>query len=126
MDKKEIQAALALIVVAIILGAFGAHGLKPKLDTDQLNSYHTGVNYQLWNGIVLLLIATTGNKITWSKLGTVLIWLGVGLFSGSIYCIIFSQIQGFTFPKFFYLLTPIGGTSIITGYLVQIFKVKIN
>ena len=125
MDKRAIRLTLISIVIAIILGAFGAHGLKQRLTSEQLNAFQTGVQYQLWNTIVLLIFAVSSSKISWSKLGTILTWLGVGLFSGSIYCITFAHIEGFTFPKFFYLLTPIGGASMIAGYLIQVFKFRL-
>mgnify|MGYP003533388935 CR=1 FL=1 len=59
MDKKIISTAAVLGMIAIILGAFGAHGLKKVLPIEQLATFETGVRYQMYHALFLLFIGTT-------------------------------------------------------------------
>ena len=85
MTKKLVTLAAFFGLVAIILGAFGAHGLKSVLTPEQLTSFETGVKYQMYHALFLLLISqlnilTEKNKRTIGILTTI----GIFLFSGSI------------------------------------------
>ena len=55
LEKKIIITALFLGVIAIMLGAFGAHGLKKVIEEPQLNSFEVGVRYQIYHALFLLL-----------------------------------------------------------------------
>ncbi len=59
MAKKSLQIAAFLGFTAIILGAFGAHGLKQVLTTDQLVSFESGVKYQMYHALFLLFVSQT-------------------------------------------------------------------
>ena len=59
MDKKIIAVAAFMGAVAIVLGAFGAHGLKAVLGESQLATFETGVRYQMYHALFLLFIGTT-------------------------------------------------------------------
>ena len=59
MDKKIITTAAILGMIAIILGAFGAHALKKILSVEQLTTFETGVRYQMYHALFLLFIGTT-------------------------------------------------------------------
>ena len=56
MDKKIISTAALLGMIAIILGAFGAHALKKVLSIEQLNTFETGVRYQIYHALFLLFV----------------------------------------------------------------------
>ena len=56
MDRKIISTAAILGMIAIILGAFGAHAIKKVLLIDQLATFETGVRYQMYHALFLLLI----------------------------------------------------------------------
>ena len=58
MDKKILIIAAILGITAIILGAFGAHGLKKVLSMDQLATFEVGVRYQMYHALFLLFIGT--------------------------------------------------------------------
>lgn len=119
MEKKIILTACTLGFLAIILGAFGAHALKKALHPDQLNSFETGVKYQMYHALFLLFVGTT-SLITLKEKVIVfyLAVVGVLFFSGSIYILTTSSITGIK-SKIFGPITPIGGLLLITswGYL---------
>ena len=119
MEKKILLTACVLGFLAIILGAFGAHALKKSLSPDQLNSFETGVKYQMYHALFLLFIGMS--TMTTLKEKTIIFYLtvvGVLFFSGSIYILTTSSLTGIK-SKIFGPITPIGGLLLITswGYL---------
>ena len=127
MKKKYIITGIVLINLSIILGAFGAHGLKKVLVSfpEELTSFETGVKYQMYMGLSFLWLGTL--KI---EVGKYLypIWLvGIIFFSFSIYLLSIAPILGFSF-SFLGPVTPLGGLLLITGWLyllVRVLKLKI-
>ena len=67
MSKKVISTAALLGMIAIILGAFGAHALKKVLSTEQLVTFETGVRYQMYHALFLLFIGLTTSLSEKSK-----------------------------------------------------------
>ena len=86
MDRKIIKAAAILGFIAIAFGAFGAHTLKKLVGISELNTFETGVRYQMYHSLFLLFIGTT-NKISEATKKSIyyFVWSGVILFSGSLY-----------------------------------------
>ncbi|WP_298766755.1 DUF423 domain-containing protein [uncultured Polaribacter sp.] len=108
--------------LAIILGAFGAHLLKKKLTTEQLQSFETGVKYQMYHAIVLLILGfqlTSKNTIDNYIINTFII--GVILFSFSIYGLVISSAKNKKL-RFLGPITPIGGLFLATGWFLIIYK----
>ena len=106
-------------MLAIIFGAFGAHALKKILSDDQLKSFETGIKYQMYHAIVLLLL---GFNFQFST--SAMYWcftLGVLLFSFSIYGLVLSDAKGKKL-KFLGPITPIGGLLFVIGWLLLILK----
>lgn len=97
---------------AVALGAFGAHGLKNILSQDLLETYKTGVFYHLIHSAVLLTISIAGNekfiKSFW------FFFAGIILFSFSLYIYALTQIT------IFVMVTPVGGISLLIGWLLLI------
>lgn len=126
MEKKIIITALVLGVIAIILGAFGAHGLKKVLQPEQLVSFETGVRYQMYHALFLLFV---GN-FSWLALKEktivfYLVLIGVLFFSGSIYLLSTSVLTGLK-TKFLGPVTPIGGLFLIVSWLYLLYAVIIK
>jgi len=126
MEKKILLAACILGFLAIIFGAFGAHALKKTLSTDQLNSFETGVKYQMYHALFLLFIGMS--QMISLKEKAVLFYLvlvGILFFSGSIYILTTSTITGIK-AKIFGPITPIGGLFLILswGYLFYAILTK--
>ena len=61
MDKKILSTGAILGMIAIILGAFGAHALKKVLSIEQLSTFETGVRYQMYHALFLLFIGLMKN-----------------------------------------------------------------
>lgn len=114
-----IAAALNL-ALAVITGAFGAHGLKARLSADQLGWWQTAVDYHFIHGLgllalgVLLRIAPTLQPgLPTAAVATSALWLQIGIiiFSGSLYAMALGA------PRWFGAITPIGGLAFIAGWL---------
>jgi len=102
--------------LAVIFGAFGAHILQKKLSTKTLASFETGVKYQMYHALALVLIS---NLFTFSKtieIATACFFIiGTFLFSFSIYGLCLSSIGGKKL-KFLGPITPIGGLLLFFGW----------
>lgn len=98
----------------VALGAFGAHGLKSILNEQLLETYKTGVLYHLIHSAVLLAIALEGKEKF--KNSFWFFFAGIILFSFSLYIYSISQITMFA------MITPIGGVSLLIGWLFVIIE----
>jgi uncharacterized membrane protein YgdD (TMEM256/DUF423 family) len=116
MDKKIISTGAFFGMVAIILGAFGAHALKKVLSLDQLSTFETGVRYQMYQALFLLFIGLMTNLPQKAKKTIYyLVLFGVILFSGSIYLLATNSLTSFDF-KVIGFVTPIGGLLLILAW----------
>ena len=117
MKQAVLSLAGFFILFAIILGAFGAHSLKNHLNAEELNSLQTGIQYQLFHGLTLVVLGLNFDKIKMAKLMTLGIISGTILFSGSIYLLTLDELLnvnlGFLWP-----VTPIGGMILIFTWLL--------
>lgn len=121
MSKKVITTAALLGMIAIILGAFGAHALKKVLSTDELVTFETGVRYQMYHALFLLFIGlSTSLSDKSQKIIYYLTLFGVLLFSGSIYFLATNSLTSFDFKKIGFI-TPIGGVLLISAWAVLLF-----
>ncbi len=114
-------------ILAVSIGAFGAHGLKPRLDPSQLNTFHTGVNYHFYHlfamSFAYLLHMHTGS--IWVKRGYWCFLAGIILFSGSLYLLSTRDLIGLSTYKWLGPLTPIGGLCFILGWVsILVFALK--
>ena len=100
-------------LLAVALGAFGAHGLKDILSPELMVTYQTAVNYQMWHALGLIGISFVHQQDQESKLIAWAGWLmffGILLFSGSLYLLVLLNIKELG------MLTPIGGISFIVAW----------
>jgi uncharacterized membrane protein YgdD (TMEM256/DUF423 family) len=127
MNKKIVLAGAIFIVIAIVLGAFGAHALKEVLVPEELTSFETGVRYQMYHGLALLAIGLNSNALGFSlKWIFNFILAGVVLFSCSIYGLSLDTLIGMKL-SFLGPITPLGGLLMIIGWvilIVQLIKSK--
>jgi uncharacterized membrane protein YgdD (TMEM256/DUF423 family) len=122
MNKPIVLTAAWLLLISIVLGAFGAHGLKSLVTAEKIQSFEVGVRYQFLIALVLLTIGLNADRIpfdlTWSFRCML---LGVCLFSGSIYLLALGEV--ITLPtKFIGPITPLGGAGMISGCLIFILR----
>lgn len=122
MNKKILVAGCVLGVIAIVLGAFGAHGLKSLISSESQQTFETGVRYQMYHALFLLFV---GNYIGLSKKAKqaifYLIIFGVICFSGSIYGLATNELSSFDFKNIGFI-TPIGGLLFIMAWLVLLIN----
>jgi uncharacterized membrane protein YgdD (TMEM256/DUF423 family) len=116
MNKRILISAAILAIIAIVLGAFGAHKLKELLPEQSLNSFETGVRYQMYH-VFLLLFLGNFSKITESVKKKVYLFtmIGVLFFSGSIFLLSTSSITSIDFSSIG-IITPIGGLLLIVAW----------
>lgn len=123
MDKKIISTGAFFGMLAIILGAFGAHALKKVLSLEQLSTFETGVRYQMYQALFLLFIGImTDLSQKTKKIIYNLVLLGVILFSGSIYLLATNTLTSFDF-KVIGFVTPIGGLLLILAWGILFWNI---
>ena len=113
LARRCIAGGAALMLAAVILGAFGVHGLQSVLTPKQLASYVTGVTYQQLHSLGLVLIgviACVTPPSPWLRRAAILFLVGIALFSGSIYAMTFGA------PRWLGMVAPVGGTSFMLGW----------
>ena len=111
--------------LAIFLGAFGAHLLQKKLTKEQLKSFETGVKYQMYHAIVLLVLGFQLNtEVTIDKYIIYSIIIGIVLFSFSIYGLVISSANNKKI-KFLGPITPLGGLFLALAWGLIIYKYAI-
>ena len=109
-------------MLAIILGAFGAHALKKVLPLEALTTFETGVKYQMYHALFLLFIGIA-SEIPQKAKKTIyyLVVVGVLFFSGSIYLLATNSLTTFDF-KTIGFVTPIGGFLLILAWGVLLLN----
>lgn len=119
--KSIISLGAALAGIAVILGAFGAHALKQILPSEQIITFETGVRYQMYHSIALILVGFLLNE----QRNRSLIWAaycfmtGILLFSGSLYALALLKANGQVGLGGLGVLTPIGGVFFISGWALM-------
>lgn len=120
MHKLFLIISSASGMLAVGLGAFGAHALKAKLQTEgTLDTYQTAVQYQFYHTLALLGIALLMTKIEsqWLTYAGYSMTLGILIFSGSLYVLCFTGM------KWLGAITPIGGLLFIAGWFCLLMTV---
>ena len=126
MNKTIFSTGVLFGVLSVILGAFGAHGLEQLIDANAIMTFETGVRYQMYHALFLLILANTKFLSEQRKKAVFyLIVLGIMLFSFSIYFLATNTLTSFDFKKIA-LLTPLGGTLLIFGWILLAYRVFIN
>ena len=120
MGRTALIWAGALGTVAVILGAFAAHSLPKHLSPEQVNSFETGVDFQLYHALALLAVAALSQQFpaSWWKWVLRMFTIGTLCFSGSIYLLALQPITGLEVGGFLWPVTPLGGTLLIIGWAI--------
>ena len=116
MIKIVLSAAASSAMLAVILGAFAAHGLKSQLSENLLNTFQIGVQYQMYHSLALILLVVLYRQVPQSLLiySACFMFAGIVLFSGSLYLLALTQM------KWFGPVTPLGGVCFIIGWVLLI------
>jgi len=116
MERKIISTAAILGMIAIVIGAFGAHALRKVLSIDQLSTFETGVKYQMYHALFLLYVGTSKTiSLKVQKAILYLVIAGTLFFSGSIYLLATDHLIEFN-SKSIGFITPIGGLLLIIAW----------
>jgi uncharacterized membrane protein YgdD (TMEM256/DUF423 family) len=119
VDRLFFAVGCLSALVAVALGAFGAHGLRGRLVPDMLMSFEIGVRYQMYHALGLLAVGLALSR--WPSSAVALAgWLfiaGTVVFSGSLYLLAVSG------QRWLGAVTPVGGAAFIAGWLVLAWAV---
>ena len=113
-------------LLSVIFGAFGAHALKKRLTPELLQSFETGVKYQMYHAIVLLVL---GFNLSFDQ--PLDSWIvncfifGTLLFSFSIYALCLGAAKG-SKPRFLGPVTPLGGLLLVAGWALLLYSLVSN
>lgn len=129
MNKKILVTGAIIGITGIVLGAFAAHGLEKLVDAEAIKSFETGVRYQIYHAMLLLILGGT-SFVTEKrkKMMLYLIVIGLIFFSGSIYGLATNNLSSFDF-KSIAMITPVGGLLLILAWvvmLIDILKSKVD
>lgn len=103
-------------LLAVMLGAFGAHGLKQVLSGNALSTFEIGVRYQMYHALAILLVVVLSDHLSaqWQRRALYCFLIGTLLFSGSLYLL---STTGMTV---FGPVTPLGGVALMAGWICVI------
>ena len=105
--------------LSVLMGAFGAHGLKNRLSIEDLAIFETAVRYQMYHALGILLMGVVSFYLT-EKLVSApayFLILGIIIFSGSLFLLVFTNL------RWFGAITPIGGLCLIIGWLLFAYNI---
>jgi uncharacterized membrane protein YgdD (TMEM256/DUF423 family) len=126
MAKKWLITGFFFASLAIILGAFAAHGLKDmissgKIDLQGVQSFETGARYQMYHAFGLMIcgiLAKLFGDARFIKISAMLFVAGIILFSGSLYLLSTRNITGITNMNWLGPVTPLGGICFTAGWIL--------
>lgn len=112
MDRFLVIAGAVAAGLAVVLGAFGAHALEGRVTPERLETFETGVRYQMYHSLALLFVGWAAAQ----HLGDLAVWagylfiFGIIVFSGSLYLLVLTD------TGWLGAITPFGGAAFIAGW----------
>ena len=112
MDRTFLLLGALAGFIGVALGAFGAHGLRTRLSAEMLAVFETGVRYQMYHALAILIVALAAARLDGWLIRSAgwLFTVGIVLFSGSLYAL---ALSGITILG---AVTPIGGLAFLAGW----------
>jgi uncharacterized membrane protein YgdD (TMEM256/DUF423 family) len=128
MHKSFLVTACSLAALAVILGAFGAHGLKKIVPLETISTFETGVRYHFYHSFALLAtgILFERGKRSWMKFAGVAFISGIILFSGSLYILTILKATETAGLSGIGIITPIGGLFFIAGWIALAIALSLS
>ena len=122
MNKTILGSGIFFGLLAVVLGAFGAHGLKGLIPVVDLEAYKTGVDYQMYHSLLLLVLGSMSQLPAKSKKWVFFILVaGIICFSFSLYLLAINSLTTVDLT-FLGILTPIGGSLLIGGWILLAYR----
>lgn len=112
MDRLFALAGAKLALLAVALGAFGAHALRARLSPEDLAIFETGVRYQMYHALALFAVAWAASRWPGTAVNAAgwMFIVGVLIFSGSLYALVLTD------TRWLGAITPVGGVALILGW----------
>ena len=112
LAKKSLVLGAALLALGVLIGAFGAHGLKNIVEPEKLVTFETGVRYHFYHALGLVLLAILQQTFQTLKLGITFysFFVGILLFSFNCYFYVLTDIKAFA------MIVPLGGLLFVVGW----------
>ena len=121
MNERTLAWAAGILLLAVALGAFGAHGIQERVDAQAYHNWNTAAQYQFYHGLALLGLAALNGRLA-SRLVSfvrILFLLGILCFCGSLYLLSVREILGIQgLVRVLGPITPLGGLMFIAGWAV--------
>jgi uncharacterized membrane protein YgdD (TMEM256/DUF423 family) len=113
MDRLFFVIGAVAAFIGVAAGAFGAHGLKGRLDAEMLAVFEVGVRYQMYHAFALIAVAWAQTRWPGTPVTTsgILFIIGMLVFSGSLYLL------SLTGQRWLGAITPLGGVALLAGWL---------
>ena len=114
MDRLFFGLGSASALIAVALGAFGAHGLRSRIVPDMLTTFEIGVRYQMYHALALLAVGAIAGRLPAGAVSAAgwLFVAGTVVFSGSLYTL------ALTGQRWLGAVTPLGGLAFLAGWTV--------
>lgn len=125
MYRPALTAAAIFALIGVLIGAMGAHALRPVLSEEMLASYETAVKYQFYHSFALCFAGVLYLVFphAWIRRATWAFIAGIILFSGSIYLLVYLKTTASIGLSKLGILTPVGGVFFILGWLFLLFGI---
>lgn len=123
LSKRALFVGTLLLGLAVLIGAFGAHGLKAMVTAEKLVTFETGVRYHFYHGFGLVLLGLFSQFFPQERLGVTFMAFIAGIFIFSFNCYLYVL----TDMKIFAMIVPVGGLLFVLGWLYwswKIFRLK--
>jgi uncharacterized membrane protein YgdD (TMEM256/DUF423 family) len=117
MDRLFLGLGSLTAGLAVAVGAFGAHGLRGRLDPDMLAIFETGARYQMYHALALVAVAWAATRWPGTAIAGWLFLAGIVIFSGSLYVLALSGV------RWLGAITPLGGLCFLAGWAVLVWEV---
>lgn len=119
MNKTILGTGILFGFLAVLIGAFGAHGLQGRIPEPAMDAYETGVAYQMYHALLLVLLGSMNRIPETQKNGVYyLLVSGILCFSFSLYVLATGSLLPFPLPAIG-LITPLGGLLLLSGWLLM-------
>jgi uncharacterized membrane protein YgdD (TMEM256/DUF423 family) len=122
-SQQSIFTGTILAALAVALGAFGTHALRPLVEAHYFEVFETGVRYQMYHALALILLGLTIQVKPLPKIIYTLFLAGIIIFSVSLYGIVLGSLSEINPVRWLGAITPFGGASLIAAWIIFAYNI---